>query len=615
MAFSSIIIKYKPLRVGFLVQEGSIQDLIRAAGINSVLWGGIYNPILPISKKSNEFAKQLMELYSVDLLYSVSETPEIQSFRKEYPFLRDPGLLADKIFYEDWDSKKFISGILDIKNIVDLYWTKEFKTKPEGYKSQFLMLKWEKEDPLATVFALQFGFFPEMNLKWNYEQIFIKGLCSQEKKISPDDNITFDVHRSFGPINLTGYELRGYRTGVKLNGNGFFLGESNNFNDLLSFWNIRAAGNDVVFVAIDYLERIKPFSQNFLDHLNGLPNKHPEIEDWLYFYANIEDIEAIKKLSTEFVSKKHITWHRLNEYSWNGLNIQPNYYAFNWQQATMHIEKSYNRYVTNIQLPEMKFLVDNDYNGHQQLGVIIEPYSTGEHDHPGYTLKVPYIRSLTEFYSRELTFDLWSLRIEKNGFSKIIKPRTESISIYPLPIQSLVKELFKIVGIEAKMSQPGLIAKKIIEKIDGIENARVLKIKGVRILLENGSPETAITRGQATLTIKNNNFDKHKQLYIEPRSTSELDSNTVFDYLLKNNYFRAGLELTCEYCRLLNWLSLKNIDDYWNCEFCGGQNQTSPQLKHRGDWKFRKSGLFSKHNHQERSHTCSFDYFDHKKNC
>lgn len=80
---------------------------------------------------------------------------------------------------------------------------------------------------------------------------------------------------------------------------------------------------------------------------------------------------------------------------------------------------------------------------------------------------------------------------------------------------------------------------------------------------------------------------------------SDLDSTAVFDYLLKKNYFRAGLELVCEHCKLENWLSLKNIDDQCVCEYCGGQNQTSIHLKNRGDWKFRKSGLFAKDNHQE----------------
>ena len=107
MAFSRASIKYKPIKIGFLVRDDSIEDLVKSAGINSLLWGGIYNPIIPIGNGDNTFADQLVKLFSVDVLYAVSETAEIQDFLKKYTFLKDPGHYAEKIFYEDnWKSKK-----------------------------------------------------------------------------------------------------------------------------------------------------------------------------------------------------------------------------------------------------------------------------------------------------------------------------------------------------------------------------------------------------------------------------------------------------------------------------------------------------------------------------
>lgn len=47
------------------------------------------------------------------------------------------------------------------------------------------------------------------------------------------------------------------------------------------------------------------------------------------------------------------------------------------------------------------------------------------------------------------------------------------------------------------------------------------------------------------------------------------------------------------------WLYLREIDDNWVCKNCGFEDKLSQHLKHRGDWKFRKSGLFSKDNNQE----------------
>ena len=56
MATTSLSVKYRPIKIGFLVRDGSIDDLVKAAGINTLLWGGIHNPIIPISATNKEFS-------------------------------------------------------------------------------------------------------------------------------------------------------------------------------------------------------------------------------------------------------------------------------------------------------------------------------------------------------------------------------------------------------------------------------------------------------------------------------------------------------------------------------------------------------------------------------
>ncbi|WP_448590307.1 hypothetical protein, partial [Thermodesulfobium sp.] len=117
MASINLSIKYRPVRIGFLVRDGSIDDLVKAAGINTLLWGGIYNPIIPVSTNS-KFAEQLMNLFSVDILFPISHTKEIDDLIKKYSFLRVPDYYArytENIFYEDedWHTKKNIVRYLD----------------------------------------------------------------------------------------------------------------------------------------------------------------------------------------------------------------------------------------------------------------------------------------------------------------------------------------------------------------------------------------------------------------------------------------------------------------------------------------------------------------------
>jgi hypothetical protein len=72
-------------------------------------------------------------------------------------------------------------------------------------------------------------------------------------------------------------------------------------------------------------------------------------------------------------------------------------------------------------------------------------------------------------------------------------------------------------------------------------------------------------------------------IYIEPRDTPTLTAAATFDFLLKHDFYRAGLEFKCDNCGLTNWLSLRQVDDRWICEYCGHGGITSLHVRDRGD--------------------------------
>src|SRR5579859_2164500 len=211
MATTTLSIRYRPIRIGFLVNDGTIDDLVKAAGINTLLSGGIRNPIIPISTRNRTFANQLLDLFAVDVLFAVSHTPEIDELIKANPFLRDPSRYAENIFYEDWGTKKNILGYLDSINIVEHYWEKEFKNRPKRYKSNCALVKWEDSEPCSALFSMLFGYFPNSyNLKDDFENAFLKGLRSREVRIAQGGLIDKDLAKAVSPITATSAQLNGY---------------------------------------------------------------------------------------------------------------------------------------------------------------------------------------------------------------------------------------------------------------------------------------------------------------------------------------------------------------------------------------------------------------------
>jgi len=312
-------------------------------------------------------------------------------------------------------------------------------------------------------------------------------------------------------------------------------------------------------------------------------------------------LNEISGILTQFPTGKQKALSVCTDITWNGYNVRPVTFCLDKQYALALIEQRREGYIVTVTLPEKKFLVDIDRHRRiedQCLAVSLSPL--GDFGHPGHTLAPPFRTELNEFYSREIGFDPWAIRTERNGLGVLIAQSDKSIRLQPIAHKAVIESLFRVAGLQSKVSQAGRLADRLLDKLDGIEGARVFKIRGVRELIGSLDSQAAIGRGQATDRIWNGGeFARHENLFIEPRDTPKLTTSAVFDFLLRNEFFRAGLELPCDACRLDSWLPLRQIDDLWVCEFCGQRNLTSLHLRSRGDWKYRKSGLFAKDNNQE----------------
>ena len=86
---------YRPLRVGWVIQSGDIGAFRQAAKLSHALWGGRFNPIL-IADCEDE-ARQLIDLFRVDLLLPVGIADEVTAFPEKFPHLINP-FFQDSIF-------------------------------------------------------------------------------------------------------------------------------------------------------------------------------------------------------------------------------------------------------------------------------------------------------------------------------------------------------------------------------------------------------------------------------------------------------------------------------------------------------------------------------------
>jgi DNA-directed RNA polymerase subunit RPC12/RpoP len=599
MATTNITVRHRPNRIAFLVRPGELSDLERAASICTLLWGGIRNPIIPVSTKDDANADTLLGNFQVDVLFPVAESDAIKSFLERYPYLMNPRLSARELFYPDWHTKKNKVAYLDVLNAVEKFWDKEFKHAPKDIESACQLVAWHDSDPLKEVFTLSFGAYPAtLNLMEDFRESFLRGLRAKEIMISASGSVDAGLVHGITPMRLTGVDLRGFQGSFRTWSGGVYFGDAKSFADLVTFWNLRAAGTAMEFASLSDLTRFEDFTRAHLKVLDEQPNRHPNVESHIAVCYRDHQDEVLAALQ-KFPTTKRTLLCQCDDSFCGHFTAEPVMFAFDLDFALGLVEKEAGRYTVTLTLADKKFLVDSQRSlDDQSLGVSLEPHTS--FGYPNHTLSPPYRRELSEFYSRKISFDPWRVRSEPEGIAVFITAGEKTLPLFPIPNTAVIEALLGQAGLKTEPSPGGRLADRLLEKLDGLEGVRVFKIRGVRQLVASLTSQDAVGRGDATNAIWNGGqFRDHERLYIEPRDTERLDTGATFDFLLKNEFFRAGLELKCDNCGLASWLSLRQIDDGWICEYCGHRNLTSLHIRDRGDWRFRKSGLLTKDNNQE----------------
>jgi len=600
MANISLSIKYRPLRIGFCVKVGNIDDLATVAELNTLLCGGMYNPIIPVG--DDELSDNFLKVFNVDLLYPVSTGSEVREFISKQEHLKSFELQNQFLWSTDqgWAGRdgKVRLRVLDVISGLEKY--------VAAPHNKIVNVQWKDDDPLANLFSLEFGRFPAGEHPYNLPNTFKSPFFEKPLNVASESVLDAGLLLHPTPIHISTLNTHLWGNYSGWSSDGVYIGNQNDFDDLVNYWNLRATGLDILFVPFKYTGIFKQIAKIHVDRIKEQDDKSKfpgGVSCWYKQSVSQEIINVVvQELELEAILRVR---SGLDNISWNGLNIHASKPIISTKTIIADVDTKYGSPRLSFQLPDMPVPQHGGYIDSQHLCLTINPIT--EFEYEGYTLKqLPYFTDLNEWYSRRIQFSPYKVRIEPDGFSLIIDTHDSVETMSPVKNDVLLKQLFKRAGIEAKDSQAGLLARKLIEQMDGLEGCRVFKIPGVRKLIASMRVDTYIKRGEALRIIndkdpltKKASFDEHKDLYIQVRDSQELTEEDVFDALILQRLFRAGIGVECPSCRLRPWFAIKDLSDHVICEFCEGEISILLQFKHSAFWTFRKSGLIGKDNNQE----------------
>lgn len=593
----SVTVRYRPIRIGWCVRSNDLAALRESWCFSSTMWGGRYNPIIPIDDV--DYARALAELFRVDLLWPVSNDAAVKSFIESFPHLPNP-LFHDQLFVSHGNGTRS-PAILDIYHPIGLFYKEHFKNNPNP-GIEVAVYEWSVEDPLSDIWLATFGSVPSKEVTGtDYLGLLEKYLAAKRIAIGSADPWPVGSKDRWTLSSLGRSGLQQHYSIINHWGHpGFYIGSAGDFVDLVNYWNLRATDTHVVFFDPAHADRFDGIRAEWLEVLRARPKGRFESDNAIAIWA--KDRDEQRDLS-EFGEGLRIC--TADTGVWNGLNVKAPYVYFSEGSSLATIGTSSGKPRVSFQLPPKPFSEER-WTQDQHLVISVD-LGIGLFGNERSTLTTPYVPELNEFYGRNCYFEWDKARVEPDGLGIISHASRSDLSLAALDVSLLVEKIFQVAGLTATPSKPGLIASRLIHQMGGIQKCRPFKIGGVRDLIENFGPDQSFTRSGAIQTIraqdpatKEVRFSLYEDLFIEERPIrSKLTPDAVLSYLLKKNVFRAGLEFDCPSCRLEFWAALDDLSTELDCTYCGHRFNVTPHLNHRGDWRFRRSGLFGRNDNQE----------------
>lgn len=533
---------YRPLRVGFVVRPNEIGDVIAAATFNTALWGGIANPIIPIGP-NRDLARQLVRLFRVDVLHPVAEDAEIRAFSAEHGHLTWPDQAPGGSGLFTGDEHRRWFDVLDMTAWYRI-------AKWAGGLGPFRVIRWDDQmDLLAPLFACLFGKFQSPQ----YREAYIAGLGADEIVLPPALALPEALASENSPLVATLTRLMP-ESWDAWNEPGIYVGDPTQPADLIAFWNLRAAGAGLAFCPVLSIE-VDRFMAYLMKHMDGCVKwaRQDAARRRLSLWAApgrpvAESVKALfpKDMASSFVQVDDLTW--------NGLSVKPALYRLDPQNVLANLEMAPDGPVLDFQMAPV---VDpNDVpaaHRSQQFVASVEPLT--EFDYDGYTLRLPYLPDLNEWYSRETVLLPDLLRVGAREIGLIRRLHDQTARVTPIGFEAIASRLLERAEIQATSSRAGRVAQQMISQMGGLEGCRVFKIRGVRKLVNSGEARDGLTRGAATKMIHDvdaasgaASFNRYGPLHVDGTRLGNADE--AFNYLLRREMLRPGLKVVCPKCTL-----------------------------------------------------------------
>lgn len=607
-------IRLRPIRIGFLVRPNDLESVRKIMRYCTAVWGGIYNPIIPVFRNPPKHwingsfdrvrgiavAKGYIRFFEPDVYVEAEkgllELVGLGAVRDQLSVYPDVLALSELLKAEkhrDWCEPAFGLNIQDVH--AHLYRTDQQFAKRDRRESIVV-----ESDGGSGVSELIFGVFPTQRsvryIERGYHDVF------QPTKLSANPASWEKAFKesAITPLRVTGYGLDLQRSWH--HDSIIFVFDPRRATDLIDAWNLRLEPHPVVPVPADWFEFLGDsiFGMIKSEHrrLQGNPNN-------VMHNATIEFSRSISRLQAESLIKTlkpglpagalSVKFWRNRIWDNHREDYQPRHSRMlvtaDERGAKLQINESEGLRATFQTLsPEFA----RRYGGRHHRWV--NALRLSSQSHPVATV-LPFNATDPNWPRLGMGRDRVLVGSEGWIFTEQLKDSTQWLELQSH--EAAISGTLKRLGIEAQLSEPGHIAKQMLDHLGGLWEVYLLADLETLVLLNKmaGGLRKRSTETESieeTFELRAAPIKEWIDLLERRKSARRLPALKL-EYLTSKNVIRLGLETDCPHCKAKNWNGLESVKYELTCERCL-KDYPFPQAGLRDqnrNWRYRVVGPFS----------------------
>ena len=611
----SATISLRPTRIALLVRPSDLSSIRRFMRICACLWGGIYNPIIPVfrnrprdwrpdvpdSLTGAQIGCGYVEFFEPDVFVEAEpnllERIGLAALRTT-PGLHSPVIALDALLscgrYGDWPELGAGLGIMDV--LRDVYENeRRFQLRDE--RPAYLVERQPGTGLVETLFGLYPSDEPSTYFARGYGDVFKPTVV----EATPDIWIKVYMEGGVSPLGLTAHRLERQPTGW--DDPKFFVFDPSKPTDLIDLWNMRSEPGPVLPVPTEWWPALTGEISRYVADahrpLRGNPHgvMHRTTVEFARSIAEERQRHCIAMLGPELPPGSLVRkpWRtRVWDRSRDERVRSPSRVRVIAQERNLTLT------VGGRDSPTTEFATLSPdfaslYGGRRARWVNdVNLVSFGRAD---IATVLPLNVTNLAWPRMNLLHERVVVGTEGWSFPQQYKDWTQTIRL-PTQEEAVVDSLEHL-GVSAKLSDAGQVAKQMLQHVRGLQGLRLLAYPDTLKLLNEMAMGMRI-RQQGEAVVEEV-FDsktrsaQHWNAHLAERRNRR--PGTAFDVsaFTDRNVIRLGLTTKCPRCTVANWHSLTTADYVLSCERCS-EKYPFPQGAldpNNGNWGYRVIGPFS----------------------